>query len=279
MRDGDCVELLQWALPRLGLRWAGFRGLHGQVCKRIGRRLAALGLPDGAAYRVRLEGDAAEWEVLRGLCTVTISRLYRDRAVWDALRGDVLPALAGQARAAGEPELRCWSAGCASGEEPYTLSMAWALDLAPRYPGLRLRLLATDLDERLLGRARLAEYRGSTIKELPEGWRERAFEAHGDRFRLRAELRDGVELVRGDLRSWLPGAPVRLILCRNVVFTYFDDDARRATLERLVTVLAPGGALVVGSGERIPPGSPLAPWHPALGIFSYDRRWRPVSEK
>ena len=64
MTDHECVEFLHWALPRLGLRWSGFRKVRGQVCKRLKRRLAELSVEDVASYRARLECDASEWEVL-----------------------------------------------------------------------------------------------------------------------------------------------------------------------------------------------------------------------
>src|SRR6185295_20147796 len=122
-----CVELLQWALPRLGKRWQGFRNVRGQVCKRIARRARELGLADLEAYRAHLEAHDDEWPVLDALCRVTISRFYRDRAVFDRLRLEILPAFAERAAARGESVVRAWSAGCASGEEPYTLAMIWSL--------------------------------------------------------------------------------------------------------------------------------------------------------
>ena len=86
MNDADCVEFLQWALPRLRMRWAGFRKVRGQVCKRIGRRLKELGLGDIDAYRSYLDKHSEEWEILDGLCRITISRFHRDRKVFECLR-------------------------------------------------------------------------------------------------------------------------------------------------------------------------------------------------
>lgn len=85
MTDAECVAFLQWALPRLHLRWAGFRRVRRQVCRRIDRRRAALGLANTAAYRSVLEATPGEWAVLDGLCRVTISRFARDHAVWSEL--------------------------------------------------------------------------------------------------------------------------------------------------------------------------------------------------
>jgi chemotaxis protein methyltransferase CheR len=258
--EASCVAFLQWALPQLAMRPAGFRRVRGQVCKRLRRRLAELALPDLEAYRDRLEAHPDEWLVLGALCVVTISRFYRDAGVWDALRAEVLPALAGQALAAGGRELRCWSIGCASGEEPYTLSLVWSLELAARYPGLRLRVLATDLDERLLARARRAEYPPSSLAELPASWRQQAFEPAGRSVALREPFRAPVAFERQDVRVVQPPERFRVIFCRNVAFTYFDDELQRAMLERLSAALFDGGALVIGKGERLPAGERFRPW-------------------
>jgi chemotaxis protein methyltransferase CheR len=266
MTDQDSVALLAWALPRLGLRERGFVNVRGQVCKRLRRRVAQLGLADMAAYRARLEGDAEEWHVLERLCAVTISRFYRDGPVWQVLGADVLPRLMEAARSGGEASLRCWCLGCASGEEPYTLSMLWALGLnAPATLGLRI--LATDVGEQVLARAALAQYAAGTLRELPAAWRERAFEARDAGFRLREPFRAAVELRRADVRVSLPDEMFHLISCRNVVCTYFDEQLQIETLQRLWTRLVPGGLLLLGRHERLPPGTPFEPWHPELGMY------------
>jgi chemotaxis protein methyltransferase CheR len=100
LRDSDCIAFLQWALPRLGLRWTGFRKVHRQVCKRLRRRLNELGLETLDQYRLCLEDDPAEWAALDGLCHITISRFRRDEAVFNALRDNILPDLTRAASAA-----------------------------------------------------------------------------------------------------------------------------------------------------------------------------------
>jgi chemotaxis protein methyltransferase CheR len=267
MSRRETIAFLQWAVPRLGLRWAGYRNVRGQVEKRVGRRVAELALPDLAAYRARLETDPAEWQVLSGLCGVTISRFYRDRCVWEAIADEVLPRAAEAALAARQTELRCWSLGCASGEEPYTLAIAWELKLVERYPGLRLSVVGTDFDERVLARARTAEYEASSLRELPEGWRDQAFELRGPWLRVRDRFRAGVDLRREDIRVSLPERRFRVILCRNFVFTYFDEALQQRTLQGILERMEEGGFLVIGRHERPPSGAALEPWHPELGIF------------
>jgi chemotaxis protein methyltransferase CheR len=130
MREDDCAIFLQWALPRLRLRWAGFRKVRRQVCRRLDRRLHEIGVETLEQYRSRLESDADEWVVLDSLCRITISRLYRDRAVFDLLRSVVLPELHELASLQSRP-VRCWCAGCASGEEVYSLKILWDLEVRP----------------------------------------------------------------------------------------------------------------------------------------------------
>ena len=268
MSDRECVAFLQWALPRLGMRWAGYRRVRRQVCKRIARRLRKLDLPDVDAYRLHLEAQPEEWEVLDGLCRVTVSRFYRDRGVFDCLRDAVLPSLAEAASARGERALRAWLAGCASGEEAYTLKAAWELCLRSRFPELSLRLLATDADANLLARARRGRYGESSLKDFPEAWRGAVFERRDGEFSVRPAFRQGIELQVGDLRGELPEGPFHVILCRNVAFTYFDEPLQRRTAARLAERCVVGGALVIGVHEAIPDGdAAFRPWNAAPGIY------------
>jgi chemotaxis protein methyltransferase CheR len=268
MKDAQCVALLQWALPRLGMRWPAFRKPRRQVCRRIARHIAELGLADSSEYRARLESDRAEWQALAALCTVSISRFYRDREVLDCLGAQVLPALATAALEHGRERLECWSAGCASGEEPYTLAIQWRLALAPRFPAVDLGVLGTDVDAALLERARAACYRASSLEDLPPAWREQAFERRGKLHWLREAFREGVQLERQDLVSELPGRQFDLILCRNLAFTYFDAQLARHALDRLASRLRYGGALVVGMHESLPQPAPgFEPWPGCRAIY------------
>jgi chemotaxis protein methyltransferase CheR len=155
MTDAQCVRFLQWALPQLRMRWDGFRKVRGQVKKRLTRRLRELGLPDIEAYRDYLRRHAGEWHKLDALCRITISRFYRDKGVYAALSQQVLPTLARAARQRRDKTLRVWSAGCGGGEEPYTISILWHLELRDRYPDLQIDIVATDADPAMLARAPL----------------------------------------------------------------------------------------------------------------------------
>lgn len=268
MTDRDCVRFLQWALPRLHLRWPGFRRVRRQVCRRVDRRIHELGLRNVEEYRAFLTEHDAEWRHLSSLCRITISRFYRDRDVFDFIRRELLPELVKRAGAESRNAIDCWSAGCASGEEPYTLALIWGLEISLRFPGLRLDILATDIDEELLERARFACYRWSSLKELPAGWLEQAFSRQPDGTYRLAERFRTVSFQTGDIRREAPSRRFHLILCRNLVFTYFDESLRIETLSRIRDHLYPGGFLVLGRRETVPEETKgLSPVDGARGIY------------
>ncbi len=270
MQDTACVDLLRWALPQLGLRWEGFRKVRRQVCRNVTQRITELGLADPDAYRALLERDPAEWRSLEARCGVTITRFWRDRAVWDELERVVLPELCAAAERRGARGLAAWSAGCASGEEPYSLLLLWIFALGERLA--RLDILATDADPVLLGRAARACYAEATLREVPAAIREAAFQRSGterEPLCLRPALSTHVQFSMQDIRRQLPEGPFDLILCRNLAFTYFDAANQRRLLARFTDLLRPGGALVIGQHETLPEPA-LLPWV-SPGIFRRSR--------
>ncbi len=270
MKDPECVEFLQWALPRLRMRWPGFRKVRRQVCKRVQRRARELDLPGAHAYRDYLIRNPDEWRILDRLCVITISTFYRDRAVFDFLGSNVLPALARGVAERRDAMLRTWSIGCASGEEPYSVMLVWRFAVQPHLPALGLRVLATDIDDAMLDRARAGCYAASSLKLVPEPWRHEAFEQFGNRYCLRSGYRGDIEFVHQDVRAALPEGNFDLILCRNLVFTYFDAALQRVMLTRFLAHLRPAGSLVIGKHETLPVDmARLAPWVGAelLGIY------------
>jgi chemotaxis protein methyltransferase CheR len=250
MRDADCTAVLQWALPQLDLHWPGFRKVRHQVCKRVRRRINALGLNGFESYRQRLETDPREWQVLDECCHVTMSRFFRDRGMFDRLRSSVLLVIAERARSEGR-QARCWSAGCASGEEPYSIRILW--DAGMRSAGLdvELSIVATDVDEALLDRARDGCYGQTSLREVPAELIGQAFTQTGPRFCIRPQYRGDLTFLKQDLRSEAPPGPFDLILCRNLAFTYFAPVLRQKILAAIAQRLLPNGFLVVGTHEQV----------------------------
>ena len=125
-----------------------------------------LQLADFAAYRARLEDDRSEWEVVDRCCHITISRFFRDRGVFEALRRRVLSDIAARARQEGRAA-QIWSAGCAAGEEPYTLKILWDVEIASLCPDVPLIIVATDIDEIMSARAQEGCFAATSLRELP----------------------------------------------------------------------------------------------------------------
>ncbi len=264
--DQQFVMFLQWALPRLGLCWPGFRKVRGQVRKRIGRRITDLDLGNLQDYRLFLDDHPEEWRYLDKLCRITISRFFRDRGVFASISDTVLPELAAKVAGRGLDLLRCWSCGCASGEEPYSLDLIWHLTLAGRFPALTMAIVGTDTEMVVLERARAGHYPKSCLRELPSKWREMAFRPSATgQLILKAEYKKSVSFSNQDIRATAPPGRFHLILCRNLVFTYFDLATQGTVLEIFAEHLEPGGALVIGCHEKLPAASETAfsPWRGA----------------
>lgn len=251
MTDAEVIEFLDDIAPRLGLRAAGYRRVRTTVRKRVARRMAALGL-DLAGYTRYLDAHPHEWEWLDGCCRITISRFARDAPVFERLTARVLPERAAAARDGGRDCLRVWSAGCACGEEAYSIAIAFHALVAPRYPGLGLEVLGTDLEPAVLARAERGGYPPGCLCELSGALRAAAFESRGGESFVLPRYRGGVRFERADLRHAAPLGLFDVVLCRNVAFTYFSPAGQTQVTAHLARALRPGGVLVVGSGETVP---------------------------
>ena len=249
----DCVSFLQWALPILEMRWSGFRKVRKQVCKRVRRRIKVLGLNNYEEYKYWLQTHTSEWEILDEMCRITISRFYRDWAVFDLLKEEVLPHMAKNAVIEKRP-LRCWSAGCASGEEPYTLSLIWFFVLKSQYPNLDFQIVASDADPQMLERAKTGCYTVGSLKGLPPEWLKDGFSKRGNEYCIHPSFGKIIQWEQQDIRKDLPNGVFDLILCRNLVATYFSPPLQINIFSQMKSVLRTGGMVVLGCHEKLPEG-------------------------
>lgn len=229
---------------------------------RARERMAALGIESDAAYADLLAapGSAGERAILVEALRVGETRFFRHQAHVRALVDVVAPALQRRlGRAPGSRRVvRAWSAGCATGEEAYTLAMILGSELA----GWEVRVLATDVSERALEVARAGVYPAGVAAHVPERWRRDAFAPAGDRVRIAPALRRRVSFVhhnlvdRGEPARWEPvaaGAGFDVIWCRNVLM-YLGPDARALVAARLARGLAAHGFLFLGHAETLREG-------------------------
>jgi chemotaxis protein methyltransferase CheR len=231
--------------------------------------MTALGLSDFSAYEVYLEVHPQEWRILDSMLPITISRFYRDRRVFDILSWRVLPSLAKEALLHGWNEVRCWTAGCCSGEETYTLQILWKHCVLPAIQkDLPLRIIATDIHQDMLKRAEEGKYLESSIKELPRELTKQAFVRSGGFYKVRQPYRENIEFIEQDIRLQLPEGRFHIIFCRNLVFTYFEEELQREILGRILEKLHRGGIFVIGIHESLPKGVTGIQPESSPGIYS-----------
>ena len=230
---------------------AGIRmrdGKAGLVRSRLAKRLRRLNLPDFDAYlaHVDREPDRREFAEMIDALTTNKTSFLREVSHFDFLRDEVLPALKGP--------IRIWSAGCSSGEEPYTLAMLLNATINPH--GLRdARILATDISHRVLATAKGGAYPIDVMADVPSPWLQRYWkraQASGrDVFEAGPALRRLVHFAKLNLmEKWPMQGPFDAILCRNVMI-YFDKRTQQTLVERYYGLLKPGGHLFVGHSESL----------------------------
>ena len=239
-------QFLAEICPVLGLQWRRFqrRGIR----RRIEHRLVELGLASLEEYSQRIKEDPQEKSHLSKILTVTISRFFRDQEVFNAIETSVFPAFLKE----NPTELKLWSIGCASGEEPYSLSLLWKARFEKDWPQIHFSVLATDIDESLLERAKERRYKKSSLREVSQDILGKYFRAEGDVFLLEKRVGECVEFQRHDILREEPFSGMDLVFCRNLTFTYFSRETQIEILKKIFMCLGEQGYLVTGSDESIP---------------------------
>jgi chemotaxis protein methyltransferase CheR len=217
---------------------------RGQMERRVRTWAQRRGTPDLAEYGRRLRREPEELDAFLDRVTINVSHLWRHEEQWDALQKKILPELARERHG----RIRCWSAGSSYGAEAYTLA-AVAREAVPT---ARIEIQGTDLDRRMVARAREGVFRAEDGRTAPQALMRKHFEPTGDGgWKAKDELRRMVRFDTGDLlRMPIPADRYDVILCRNTVI-YFTEEVRDALHERLARALAPGGYLIVGTSERV----------------------------
>ena len=239
-------EFLKNVAPLLGLYGRTFqrRGMK----RRLERRMADIGLSGFDDYWSRIQEDVEERNRLAGILTVTISRFFRDRDVFDRIETSVIPSMLERNRS----ELKVWSIGCASGEEPYSLAMLWRERFQERWPATRFTILATDIDENLLMRARDGRFKSSSVREVPEDIGGRGIALESGFFVVNQAIRQSVQFWRHDVLHEDPFPEMDMILCRNLAFTYFSKERQMDVLRKISRSLKKEGYLCIGKDESLP---------------------------
>ena len=246
MDDAQFRKLLEY----LGYSWAGYRRVRKGVKKRIRRHMLQLGCRDIAAYLKLLENQAACRQECELRMSVSISRFFRDRKLWQILEDRLLPDLI----AKNPLQVGVWSAGCACGEEAYSVKILWERLKDRINPLPPLEILATDRHPQYIARARRGIYNRSSLREVAADVRTRFFESvkGSRRFRVKAELKSQIDWKIGELLTESPAATFQIIFLRNNILTYCRQEDQMKALQPILNCLAPGGLFIIGCHETLP---------------------------
>jgi len=240
-------EFLGEAAPLFGLQWRPFQ--RRGIKRKVEHRIFQIGLSNYEEYLLKVRSDPAELNYLSKILTVTISRFFRDSEVFNTIGTSLIPAII---KNRGEGDFKIWSIGCASGEEPYTFSLLWKEKFRKIWPGIRLSILATDINENLLARAKDGRYKISSLKEVPQNILGSYFKMDNGFYVLDNAIRESVEFRRHDIIHEIPFLEMDMVFCRNLAFTYFAKESQIDVLKKIAISLREEGYLVIGKDEALP---------------------------
>jgi two-component system CheB/CheR fusion protein len=238
--------LLEHLKANRGFDFTGYK--RSSLMRRVDRRMAQLGFTDYTDYLDHLEMHGDEFTALFNTILINVTGFFRDAEAWEHLSTQILPELLTNRRPT-EP-LRVWSAGCASGEEAYTLAMVLTELLGPTEFRDRVKIYATDVDQEALTHARQGSYSEREVGGIPPELLERYFDLTAGRYVFRKDLRRSVIFGRNDLVQDAPISRVDLLVCRNTLM-YFTAEAQGRILSRFYFGLAPAGVLFLGKAEML----------------------------
>jgi len=241
-------DFLKEVAPLFGLEWRAFR--RRGIKRKLEQRIAAWGLAHYDEYSIRIRNDPEERVHLSEILTVTISRFYRDKKVFDFLEQFIIPAIIQNKQEVGE--FKIWSIGCANGEEPFSLSMLWKTSFENNFHDIHFQILATDINEALLERAKNGRYRESSLKEVPGEIRRKFFRAEDGFYLIDRSARENIVFSRHDILHEEPFPGIDLVCCRNLAFTYFSKESQVKVLKKIFQSLNEVGYLIIGKDEALP---------------------------
>lgn len=242
--DRELEDLLLFIRDSRGFDFTGYK--RSSLTRRIRKRMHEIQITDYLDYRDLLESNAEEFGHLFNTILINVTSFFRDVEAWQYLQREVLPELIANSN----DEIRIWSAGCSSGEETYSLAIAFAEALGVEECAKRVKLYGTDVDEEALREARAGAYPAKALAPLSRELRDRYFEPIGDRFVFRADLRRRVIFGRHDITRDAPISRLDLLVCRNTLM-YFNAEAQSHILDRFRFALREGGFLFLGKAELL----------------------------
>ncbi|GAB2850054.1 CheR family methyltransferase [Lentzea nigeriaca] len=252
MSDGQPIpdqgfeEVLQYLKESRGFDFTGYK--RTSLMRRVRHRMSQIGVEDYGDYIDQLQVNADEFSVLFNTILINVTAFFRDPEAWAYLREEVIPTLLAE-RGPDDP-IRVWSAGCASGEEAYSLAIALAEAMGPERFRQQVKIYATDVDDEALTQARHASYVERDLQSVPAELAAKYFEHHNGRYSFRKDLRRSVIFGRNDLVQDAPISRIDLLVCRNTLM-YFNQETQAKILGRFHFALVPKGVLFLGKAEML----------------------------
>lgn len=244
--DEELENLLEYLKVSRGFDFTGYK--RSTLTRRIEKRMQAVGIDDYASYTDYLKVDPPEVNELFNAILINVTCFFRDIDSWNFIAETVIPAIL-EKKLHYEP-VRVWSAGCASGEEAFTLAILLAEALGADEAMRRVKIYATDLDSDALSTGRQGTYWAREVADLPEKYLQKYFQRNGDQFIFDRNLRKMVIFGKHNLISDIPISQIDLLVCRNTLM-YFNADTQEQILKRLHFALSDEGYIFLGKAEML----------------------------
>lgn len=242
----ELESLLNYIKRVRGFDFTGYK--RSSLMRRVRKRMQMVGVEEFNDYVDYLEVHPQEFAELFNTILINVTSFFRDRSAWDYISSEIIPQIVAR-KEAHEP-IRIWSAGCASGQETYTLAMILAEVLGIESFKERVKIYATDLDDEALNLARHASYGTRDISNIPPELLERYFESVNDNYIFHKDLRRSVIFGRHNLVQDAPISRIDLLVCRNTLM-YFNAEAQAKVISRFHFALNDNGFLFLGKAEML----------------------------
>ena len=244
--NGEFERLLEYLRQSRGFDFTGYK--RPSLMRRVVGRMQTVKIDSFPEYLDYLEVHPEEFIALFNTILINVTSFFRDEPTWKFLAEVVLPQIVSGKKE--DAPIRAWSAGCASGEEAYSLAMLMAELLGIDKLHTKVKIYATDIDEEALITARQAVYSEKNIQAVPAHLREKYFERINGNYALHSELRHAVIFGRHDLVQDAPISHLALLICRNTLM-YFNAETQARIISRFNYAINPGGFLFLGKAEML----------------------------
>ena len=264
----DLKLILNYLNEKRGFDFSGY--CLSMVERRLRQRLSSIKCDSYNDYHSYLQENPAEIDNLLDALTINVSKFFRDTLMFEYIAGRILPAIVYEKKKATDHSIRVWSAGCAMGEEPYSIAILIHELFENEALKTNMSIFATDIDSKILKRAKKAAYPFESIKSVKYRLLKKYFTSEGETFQLIPAIRDLVSFSVYDIldkKSYAPPESVfgsfDMVLCRNVLI-YFDTEHQDQIFDRLYRSMSKNGYLVLGEAE-VPTGK-------------YQKRFRKIND-